>query len=76
MTKSFTLTYGLGYQIEMPPTEENGNQVILLNSATGQEFNTQQYLNAKETAALQGQVYNPLISTALISNREGAEVYL
>ncbi|HEY1950870.1 MAG TPA: carboxypeptidase-like regulatory domain-containing protein [Bryobacteraceae bacterium] len=71
MKPSFTLTYGLGYQIEMPPTERDGNQVILINSATGTEFNTQQYLNAKKQAALQGQVYNPLIGTALINNVPG-----
>ncbi|MFL6447782.1 MAG: hypothetical protein ACJ746_08855 [Bryobacteraceae bacterium] len=27
MRKDLTLTYGLGYQIEMPPTEEQGRQV-------------------------------------------------
>jgi hypothetical protein len=76
MTKSFTLTYGLGYQIEMPPTEENGSQVILINNSTGTELSTQQYLNAKQAAALQGQVYNPLISTALIHNVPGGLNYI
>jgi len=72
MRKSFTLTYGLGYQIEMPPTEQNGRQVILVDS-TGKEVNAQSYLNSRKQAALQGQVYNPILGTALIHNLPGQD---
>jgi len=70
MKNSFTLTYGLGYQIEMPPSERDGSQVILVDS-TGHELNTQNYLNSVKAAALQGQGYNPLVGTALINNVPG-----
>ena len=30
MTPRFTLTYGLGWTLEMPPTEASGKQVILV----------------------------------------------
>ncbi|MEI4861384.1 hypothetical protein Q8G41_27735, partial [Klebsiella pneumoniae] len=33
MKPSLTVTYGLGYTLEMPPTETNGKQVLLVNSA-------------------------------------------
>ncbi len=71
LKNSFTLTYGLGYQIEMPPTEQTGSQVILINSATGKELDAKSYLNARQQAALQGQVYNPILGTALIHNVPG-----
>ena len=29
---TLTLTYGLGYQVEMPPVEQNGKQVELVDS--------------------------------------------
>ncbi len=70
MRKDLTLTYGLGYQIEMPPTEENGRQVILVDQS-GKEIDTASYLNSRQSAALQGQVYNPIVGTALIHNIPG-----
>ncbi len=65
--RDFTLTYGLGYQIEMPPTERNGKQVILVDQS-GHQVGAQQYLDAKKAAALQGQVYNPNLGFATIHN--------
>ena len=64
MKPSLTLTYGLGYQIEMPPYELNGKQVSLTD-AQGNRVNMQDYLDAKKAAALQGQVYNPLLTLQL-----------
>ena len=66
--RNFTLTYGLGYQIEMPPTEAEGKQVLLLDQATGKQIDAAGYLNAKKAAALQGQVYNPNMGFATINN--------
>jgi len=33
MKPSFTLTYGLGWALEMPPVEENGKQTVLVDAA-------------------------------------------
>jgi hypothetical protein len=72
--KNLTLTYGLGYQIEMPPTEENGKQVMLVDDS-GNQVGAQQYLQAKQAAALQGQTYNPDLGFATIRNVNGKPKY-
>jgi hypothetical protein len=67
MTSRFTLSYGLGWTLEMPPTEATGKQVTLVGP-DGNQIATQQYLNAREQAALQGQVFNPIIGFSLLGN--------
>jgi len=67
MTPKFTLTYGLGWTLEMPPTERNGLQVVLVDS-NNNPIVEQQYMNARQSAALQGQVYNPIVGYSLIGN--------
>jgi hypothetical protein len=74
MRKDFTLTYGLGYQIEMPPTEANEKQVMLVDQK-GNQIGTEAYLNAKRAAALQAQVYNPNFGFATIGNVTGKPKY-
>ena len=68
---SLTLTYGLGYQIEMPPVEANGKQVVLVDSS-GHPINFTNYFNTTQQMALQGQVYNPTIGFATVGNVSGA----
>ena len=64
---SLTVTYGLGYAIEMPPYEINGKQVTVVDS-DGQQINTADYLAAREKAALAGQVYDPILGFATVRN--------
>jgi hypothetical protein len=71
---TFTLSYGLGWSLEMPPTEAQGKQIVLVD-ASGKPVNTEQYLNARENAALAGQVYNPEIGFSLVHNVVGASKY-
>ena len=71
MKPSFTLTYGLGYQLEMPPYELNGKQ-IELTDASGKPIQFSNYFAQRESAALQGQVYNPTIAYTNIGNVTGA----
>ncbi|HLK17554.1 MAG TPA: carboxypeptidase-like regulatory domain-containing protein [Bryobacteraceae bacterium] len=68
---SLTLTYGLGYQVEMPPVEQNGKQVELVDSA-GHPINFSNYFKTKAADAMQGQVYNPILGFATIANVQGA----
>lgn len=70
MKPSFTLTYGLGWALEMPPTEQNGKQVMFVGP-DGRQLDTKTYLANREAAALDGQVYNPTIGFALIGNVAG-----
>src|SRR5260370_2474255 len=74
MKPSFTLTYGLGWTLEMPPTEQNGKQVELVD-ASGQQLDTEAYLAARKRAALNGQVYNPQVGFALVANTENGLKY-
>ncbi|HTZ33000.1 MAG TPA: carboxypeptidase-like regulatory domain-containing protein [Methylomirabilota bacterium] len=74
MKPSITLNYGLGWTLEMPPVEEQGKQVVLVD-ASGNMIGTQDYLKARENSALNGQVYNPEIGFALINNVTGHPKY-
>jgi len=68
---TLTITYGLGYQVETPPTEQNGKQVELVDSS-GHPINFSNYFATKASMALQGQVYNPIIGFSTIANVTGA----
>jgi hypothetical protein len=67
MTQTFTFTYGLGYALEMPPTEQNGKQTVLVDAAD-EPISTETYLANTRKAALAGQVYNPEMGSALVGN--------
>jgi hypothetical protein len=64
---SLTFTYGLGYTIEMPPTEAEGRQVELVDSSD-QQVNLLDYLAQRQAYALKGEVYNPPVGYALVGN--------
>jgi hypothetical protein len=71
---SITLTYGLGWTLEMPPFEQDGKQVMFVD-ANGQPIDTQTYLAKRQAAALAGQVYNPVVGFALTPNVAGHPKY-
>jgi hypothetical protein len=75
MTPKFTLTFGLGWTLEMPPTEQDGKQVIFVGPDNN-PITTDKYLNARQAAALQGQVFNPQIGFTLIDNTAHPSKYL
>jgi hypothetical protein len=74
MKPSITLTYGLGWALEMPPKEETGKQVMFVGP-DGAEMTTQSYLSQRKAAALAGNVFNPQIGFALIGNVAGHPNY-
>ena len=67
MKPTFTFTYGLGWALEMPPVEASGKQIEVVDSS-GQQLDTIAFLQQRERAALQGQVYNPTMGFALVGN--------
>jgi hypothetical protein len=71
---TLTVNYGLGWTLEMPPVEDNGKQVLLVDGSD-KEISAENYLNARKAAALAGQVYNPEIGFALIDNVAGHPKY-
>ena len=67
MKPSLTLSYGLGWTLEMPPTEATGKQTVLVDAAN-KPVQTLDYLNQRQAAALKGDVYNPQLGFALVGN--------
>ena len=67
MKPTFTLTYGLGWTLEMPPVEKNGKQVEFVDQSD-QPIDVQGYMAARQRAALLGQVFNPDVGFALVGN--------
>jgi hypothetical protein len=67
MRPTLTVTYGMGWTLEMPPVEEEGKQVELVNEAA-QPIDIKSYLFQRKKAALAGQVYNPVVGYALVGN--------
>lgn len=74
MKRTFTLTYGLGWTLEMPPVENNGKQITLVD-ANDKPISTEDYLNARKAAALAGQVFNPEVGFVLNGNVAGHPKY-
>ena len=74
MKPTFTLSYGLGWTLEMPPVEAKGKQIALVDQ-NAKLIDTQAYLNSREQAALAGQVYNPEVGFALVGNVAGHPKY-
>jgi hypothetical protein len=67
MKPTFTLTYGLGWTLEQPPTEATGKQDVLVD-ASDTPVSMTDYLAQRKAAALRGQVYNPELGFALVGN--------
>ncbi|MGA9984448.1 MAG: carboxypeptidase-like regulatory domain-containing protein, partial [Acidobacteriaceae bacterium] len=74
MKPSFTLTYGLGYTLEMPPAERNGKATVLVD-ASDEPVVTEDYLTQRKNAALLGQPYDPELGFALVGNVGAGDKY-
>jgi hypothetical protein len=57
---NLTLSYGLSYGWTQPPTEQQGKMMVLVDS-NGKLIDSASYLKNRESAALNGQIYNPTI---------------
>jgi hypothetical protein len=65
MKPSFTLTYGLGWNLEMPPYELKGSQVEMVDS-DGALVNTNDFIAQRRAAALAGGSYTPTLGFELV----------
>ncbi|HEX3984961.1 MAG TPA: hypothetical protein VHX13_00015, partial [Acidobacteriaceae bacterium] len=74
MKPSFTLTYGLGWTLEMPPTEAQGKQTDLVD-ASDTPVVVNDFLAQRQAAAEQGGVYNPELGFALVGNVGAGQKY-
>jgi hypothetical protein len=74
MKPSFTLTYGMGWTLEMPPTEATGKQVDIVD-ASGTQISMTDYLDTTKRMAQAGQVYNPELGFSLVGNVGSGQKY-
>jgi hypothetical protein len=62
VTNALTMTYGLSYGWQTPPSDTLGRQTVLINNTTNQSIIAPQYMGDKMASALAGQVYNPQLA--------------
>lgn len=67
VTPTFTVTYGLNWSVDVPPVDQTGKQSMSLTLPSGNIIVPQDFLAAREQAALQGKVYNPTVAFAPLS---------
>jgi hypothetical protein len=58
---TLTITYGVGYGWQTPPTEATGQQTFEVDSSNNQILTASGYIAAKQQAAASGQIFNPTI---------------
>ena len=70
-----TLTLGVGYGWQTPPTEAHGQQTFEINDSTGQILTAAGYIQDKEQAAEAGQIFNPTIGYLPIKNSGRSSIW-
>ena len=75
MRSDLTLTLGLGYGWQTPPTEQNGQQTFEIDADNGQILTAQQYVQDKMQAAAGGQIFNPTIGYLPIKDSNRSSIW-
>ncbi len=68
ITPGLTLTYGLNYGWQTPPTEALGRYTIQIDQATGQQITTAPFFAARLQGATSGTIVNPNFAFVPIDN--------
>jgi hypothetical protein len=71
----FTINYGIGYTLEMPPYETQGGFQTVMVDQNDHILSSEQYLNNVKQAALQGQAFSPAVGFSTIRNVQGGNKY-
>ncbi len=72
---TFSLNYGLGYTVEMPPYETQGGVQTVMVDQNDNILYAQKYLDNVKSAALQGNAFAPLIGFSTVRNTNGHSHY-
>jgi hypothetical protein len=72
---SLTLTFGINYGWQTPPTEKLGRQSIQVDGQTLKAQTAREYLKAREEAARAGKIFNPPIAFQTIKNADRSGVF-
>ena len=65
---TLTINYGLNWGVDVPAQEDSGKQIIAVLASSGQLLDPVAYLQQRQQAALNGQVYNPLVGMTPINS--------
>jgi len=71
---NLTLTYGLNWNLQMPPYDTHA-QMSIMTDAEGGPIDTRGFINSVATAAGNGQTYNPTLAWQPIGATNGGEKY-
>jgi Carboxypeptidase regulatory-like domain len=58
---NLTFNYGMSWQVQLPPVDQSGSQDVLVDAADNDPLTFANYIKNKETAALNGQIYAPVV---------------
>src|SRR4030095_1034171 len=72
---SLTLTLGVNYGWQTPPTEKLGRQSVQIDGTTLKEQTAREYLRAREEAARAGKILQPAIAFQPINNADRSGVF-
>jgi len=72
---SVTLTYGLSYGWQTTPHEKLGRQTLIVDAVSNKVLSAQDYLDAKEKAAANGQIYNPQLGYLPVGKTGRSDVF-
>ncbi|HSE98473.1 MAG TPA: hypothetical protein VLD57_09440, partial [Blastocatellia bacterium] len=72
---SLTITYGVNYNWQEPPVEDDREQMILSFKDTGEPIDFKQYIENRREAAEAGRVYNPDIAYVPIRKSDRSRVF-
>jgi hypothetical protein len=61
VSPSLTISYGLTWGVQLPPYDPTGKTALMVDAGTGKLIDSESYLKNKQTAALNGTVYNPTV---------------
>ncbi len=64
MTPSFTLSYGVGWGVQLPAREVKGRQAVMVDTSTGKIITANGYLRQLDALSQQGQFFGPTIGFA------------
>ncbi|MGB6875731.1 MAG: carboxypeptidase-like regulatory domain-containing protein [Candidatus Acidiferrales bacterium] len=56
---NLTFTYGMSWMVQMPPQDVNGSEDVLVDASDNDPLTFQNFIKNRESAALNGQIYNP-----------------
>lgn len=72
---TFSLNYGLGWTVEMPPFETNGGRQAVMVDGTNHIVRAADYLNNEKQSALQGLGFAPLLGFSAVRNVQDSSKY-